>query len=93
MTSHDAKALLPLQALAWSHLRLAEQAKKLSAFDEIHDHVKILCILESAPKCDQKRMFDPLQHFPLIVCVLNLLHLHHLLLLQDFHGIISLVVF
>lgn len=38
-------------------------------------------------------MFDPLQHLPLIVGVLDLLHLHYLLLLQNLDRVEALVVF
>lgn len=38
-------------------------------------------------------MLDPLQHSPLIVCVLNLLHLDHLSLFQHFDCIKSAIMF
>ena len=37
-------------------------------------------------------MLDSLEHFALIICMFNLLHLHHLLFLQDLDGIVSLIV-
>jgi len=41
-----------------THLRLAQQTEKLTTFDEIHDHVEVLRVLERSPQSDQERMLD-----------------------------------
>lgn len=73
-------------------LGLAKQTEQFSAFDEIHDHVQILRVLERAPQRDQEWVFDLLQHPPLVVGVLDLLHLDHLALFKDLDGIETLIM-
>ena len=75
-----------------THLRFSEKAEQFASLDKVHNHIKVLGILKSAPERNEEWMFDSLEHFSLIVCMLNLLHLDHLLLLQDLDGIITLVV-
>lgn len=77
---------------AFTYLRLAQQAEQLSSLDEVHNHVEILRVLESAPECDEEGVLDFLQHPALIICVLNLLHLDNLCLFQHLDGIEALVM-
>ena len=48
--------------------------------------------MESAPEGDEEGVFDLLQHPTLIICVFDLLHLDHLILLEDLDSIEALVV-
>jgi len=75
-----------------AHLRFSQQAEQLTTFHEVHNHVQVLRVRECSPKSDQEWMFDFCQHPPLIVSVLNLLHLDNLLLLQHLDGIETLVM-
>lgn len=43
-----------------AYLRLSQQTEKLTALDEIHDHVQVLGVLESAPEGDQERVLASL---------------------------------
>jgi hypothetical protein len=76
-----------------THLRLAEQAEELTTLNEVHHHVEALRILEGTPQRDAEGLFDSPQHPPLIIGMLNLLHFHDLLLLQDLNGVEPLIVF
>jgi hypothetical protein len=73
-------------------LGLAQQTKQLPALDKVHDHVQVLGVLEGAPQRDQERVLDLLQHAPLVVGVLDLLHLDHLRLLQHLDGVEARIV-
>jgi hypothetical protein len=73
-------------------LGLAQQTKQLPALDKVHDHVQVLGVLEGAPQRDQERVLDLLQHAPLVVGVLDLLHLDHLRLLEHLDGVEARVV-
>lgn len=75
-----------------TYLRLAKQAEQLPSFDKVHDHVQILRVLKGPPQGDEKRVLDSLQHPSLVICVLDLLHLHDLRLLQHLDGIEAVVV-
>ena len=75
-----------------AYLRLSEQTEQLTALDEIHDHVQVLRVLERAPEGDQERVLASLQHAALVIGVFHLLHLDHLLLFQNLHGIEPLVM-
>lgn len=75
-----------------AYLRLSEQTEQLTALDEIHDHVKVLGVLECAPQGDQERVLASLQHAALVIGVFHLLHLDHLLLLQDLDSVEPLVM-
>ena len=75
-----------------AYLRLSKQTEQFTALDEIHDHVQVLGILKSAPKGDQERVLASLQHAALVIGVFHLLHLDHLLLLQDLDGVEPLVM-
>ena len=92
LASRSASARSGRPTISITHLRLPEETEEFSALNKIHHHVKVFRVLEGAPKRDQKWMFDPLEHFALVVCVLNLLHLDHLLFLQDLDSIVTLVV-
>ncbi len=74
------------------YLGLSQQTKQLTSFYKVHDHVEILGILKGAPQRDQERVLDLLQHAPLVVGMLDLLHLDHLGLLQHLDGVEALVV-
>ena len=75
-----------------AHLRFSEETEQFTSLNEIHHHVQVLRILKRAPERDEERMFDPLEHFALVIRMLDLLHLHYLLLLQYLDGIVALVV-
>jgi hypothetical protein len=87
---------LILQHADWgdgvAHLGFSEETEQFTSLNEIHDHVQVLRILKRAPERDEEWMFDPLQHFALVIRMFNLLHLHDLLLLQYLDGIVALVV-
>lgn len=68
---------------AAAHLTLPEQTEKLSARDEIHDHVEIVDVLESAPEVDEEWVPNTDEHLTLRVGVLDLLHLNNFLLVED----------
>jgi len=75
-----------------TYLRFAQKAEELTTLNEIHDHVQILRVLEGSPQSDQERMLDLLQHPPLVVGMLDLLHLDYLSLFQYLDGVETLVV-
>lgn len=75
-----------------TYLRFSQQAEQLTTFDEIHNHVQVLRILECSPQGDKERVFDLLQHAALVIGVFDLLHLDHLGLLEHFDSIEALVV-
>lgn len=75
------------------YLRLPQQTKQLSPLNKIHHHVQVLAILPRAPQRDQEGVATALQHPPLVIRVLDLLHLDHLRFLQHFDGVEALVVF
>lgn len=81
-----------MQGTDVTYLRLSQQTKQLASFDKVHDHVEVLGILEGSPQGDEEGVLDLLQHAPLIVGVLDLLHLDDLGLLQHLDGIKALVV-
>lgn len=73
-------------------LALAEKTEELSACDEVHDHVEVVCVLESAPEVDEEGVSHTNQHLPLRVGVFHLLHLDNLLLIEHLDGIESPIV-
>jgi hypothetical protein len=75
-----------------TYLRLSEQTEQLTTLDEIHNHVQVLGILECTPKGDQEGVLASLQHAALVIGVFHLLHLDHLLFLQDLDGVEPLVM-
>lgn len=75
-----------------AHLGFSEETEQFTSLNEIHHHVQVLRILKRAPERDEEWMFDPLQHFALVIRMFDLLHLHDLLLLQYLDGIVTLVV-
>lgn len=75
-----------------TYLRFPEQTEKLTTLNEVHDHVQVLGVLESTPKSDEEGVLDLLEHPPLIIGVLNLLHLDDLGLFQHLHSVETLVV-
>jgi hypothetical protein len=64
-----------------TYLALAQQAEQFSSGNEIHDHVKVVHILKSAPKVDEERVADAHEHFTFRVGVLDLLHFDDFLLI------------
>lgn len=73
-------------------LGLAQQTEELATLDKVHDHVKVLCVLESTPEGDEKGVLDTRQHAALVVSVLDLLHFDNLLLFEHLHGIVARIV-
>jgi hypothetical protein len=61
--------------------------------NEIHDHVKVCCVLEAAPQINYEWMLYSEQHLLFIVRVIDLLRLDDLFLLKDFDGIKPEVMF
>lgn len=75
-----------------THLRFPQQAKQLTALDKVHDHVQVLRVGKGAPEGDEEGVFDAGEHAPLVVGVLDLLHLDNLSLFQHLDGVEALVV-
>lgn len=76
-----------------AHIGTAEQSEQLSPRDKVHNHVKVRCILEGAPKVNDERMLNAFQHALFIVGVLNLLQPNNLFLAQNLDSIVPQVVF
>ena len=75
-----------------AYLTFPQEREQLPSLNKIHNHIQILTIRERAPQRNQERMLTPLQHPSLIIRVLDLLHLHHLLLLQHLDRIVPLIM-
>ena len=74
------------------YLRLAQQAKQFTTLHEIHDHVEIARILPSPPQRNQERVPGATEHPSLVVGMFDLLHLHHLCLLEDLQSVEPMIM-
>ncbi len=75
-----------------THLTLPEQAEQLSTRHKVHDHVKVVDVLESAPEVDEEWVPHTNEHLALRVGVLYLLHLDDLLLVENLDRIKATIV-
>lgn len=70
-----------------------QMREHLTATNELEDHVEIGVVLEGVLHVDQEREVDGLKNAFLVQRVLHLFELHHLLLVQNLHGVVDFALF